>query len=74
MINLTTLKGALTSTVLMAILSGLMYVTQVGDVFALDVKTLTNVIAISLATGVVSLIKSLLTNDDGVFVGIVKVK
>lgn len=74
MINLTNVKGALVSTLLMAVLAGLVYVLNVGDVFALDVKSLVNVVTLSLATGFISLIKSLLTSDEGIFLGAVKVK
>lgn len=74
MFNLNIIKGALVSTVLMGILSFLTYIIQLGDIFKVDVKIATNVVVMSLATGLVSLIKSLLTNDEGVFSGIVKVK
>ena len=71
---LTNLKSALLSMILMSVLAGASYVIGLGDVFLVDFKNLTNVLVISLLTGVVSFIKSSLTNEGGVFAGSVKVK
>lgn len=60
--------GAIVSTVLVA---GIGYVLQVGDVFALELKTIVNV---SVMAGLGSLLKSLLTTQDGMFVGVIPVK
>lgn len=74
MFNIETIKSALVSTVLMAILSVAGYILQLGDVFKVDLHTLTNVAVISFLTGIVSVLKNLLTNEEGRFVGIVKLK
>lgn len=74
MFNLEILKSALVSTVLMAVLAMAMYVLNLGDVFKIEVHSLVNVGVMALLTGVVSLIKSLLTDSEGKFVGKMKVK
>ena len=73
-LTVTNIKGALVSTVLMAVLAGAGYVVGLGDVFLVESKTLINIVVIALLTGVVSLVKNLLTNKEGVFVGVVEVK
>jgi len=73
-INLTNIKSALVSVCLMAILSGSVYIIESGDIFAINWRTLVNIGSIALLTGIVSIIKSLLTNSNGVFAGSVKVK
>lgn len=72
-LNLKNLKGALVSGVLMAILSSSTYVIGIGDIFAVESKVLVNVAVISFLTAVVSLIKSLLTDDSGAFAGAIEV-
>jgi len=72
-INLTQLKSALVSGVLTAILAGIGYIVGLGDIFAIDVHALVNVIALSFGTAIVSLIKALLTDNDGAFVGAIEV-
>lgn len=73
-INKETLKSALVSTILMGILAVLGYILQVGDVFKLEWHDLINIGVMALLTGLVSLIKTVLTSSDGVFAGIVQVK
>ena len=73
-ISLTTLKSALVSVCLMAILAGAGYIIESGDIFSIDWRALANIGVIALLTGVVSIIKSLFTNSNGVFAGSVKVK
>lgn len=65
-------KRAAISTVIMAIAAGAVYVIGLGDIFAVNFHSLTNIIAISLLTGFVSLVNSLFTTNDDKFAGIVK--
>lgn len=58
------------SFVISGILAGALYILQVGDVFAIDVHGLVNVVAIAVLVAVVSFIKSLGTLPDGTFAGI----
>lgn len=71
--NKTNLKSALVSFAIAGVLAGAMYILQVGDIFALDVKQLINVVTIAILVAVVSLLKSLGTDANGKFAGI-KVK
>lgn len=66
----TQIKGALVSTVLMAILSIIVYILGVGDIFAVDVKVLVNVGVMSLLAGIASLLKAVLTDSTGRVAGI----
>lgn len=68
------IKGALVSGVLMAVLATIAYVSQTGDIFAIDVKVLANIFVTALLTSVTSIVKNLLTNNAGEFGGIVRVK
>lgn len=74
MITLTSIKSALVSTLLMAVLTVGTYIVSVGDVFNLNYHTITNLFVLSLVTGIVSLLKSILTDESGTFAGIVQVK
>lgn len=67
---MTKIKSALVSGVIMGILSGLIYIVGIGDIFALNLKSLINVVAIAIATSIVSFIKSSLTSSEGIFAGI----
>lgn len=69
-IDWTNVKSALVSTALMALVSGGIYIIGLGDVFKIDAHSLTNIVAMSLLTGLVSLIKNLLTTTDGKFAGV----
>lgn len=62
-------KRALVSTVIMAVVAGAVYVIGLGDVFAVNFHSLTNIVAISLLTGLVSLANSLFTTNNGKFLG-----
>ena len=73
-INLTTLKSAIVSALLMAALQVSGYILSVGDIFKIEWNALANIAVLSLVTGLVSVIKSTLTNEKGEFVGAVKVK
>lgn len=74
MINTTTLKSALVSTILMGILAVLGYIISLGDIFLIDWKVMANIGIMAIFTGAASLIKNYLTNEQtGVFAGIVKI-
>lgn len=62
------LLGAVVSSVLVA---GIGYVMMVGDVFALNAHTIINT---AVMAGLGSLLKALLTTQDGKFAGAVPVK
>ena len=72
-INWTNIKSAFVSVVLTAVLSVLVYIVSVGDIFILDAHKMANIGALSLLTGLISIIKSFLTTDSGHFLGITKV-
>ena len=73
-INWQDIKSALVSTLLMGILAVLVYILGVGDIFALDIKSLLNCGVMAIAAGLVSVIKSLLTTENGNFIGAVNIK
>ncbi len=66
--------SALVSTILMGILAVAGYVLQVGDIWKLDWHTLVNIGIMAILTGFVSLLKTVLTSDNGVFAGVIQVK
>ncbi len=67
-------KNALVWVVLTAIVVVLAYVISVGDIFKLDWRVMINLGVLSLCNGVISLIKSFMTNyEKGTIAGI-KVK
>ena len=65
-------KRAAISTVIMALVAGAVYVVGIGDIFAVNLHSLANVVALSLLTGLISLVNSLLTTNDNKFLGITK--
>jgi hypothetical protein len=67
------IKSALVYGVLSAILMMALYAISIGDVFALDMKALVNAGVFGFITVLTSLIKNLLTTDEGKFIGVVKV-
>ncbi len=66
----TNIKSAFVSFGISGILAGAMYVLQVGDIFALDIHKLINVVAIAVLVAIVSLIKSGGTDPKGKFAGV----
>lgn len=66
----TNIKSALVSFAISGILAGALYILQIGDVFAIDIKGLVNVVFIAILVAVVSFLKSIGTNKDGTFAGI----
>lgn len=73
-IDLQTIKSALVSVLLMAVVQVGVYVIQIGNVFQLDWRVLVNLGVISLITGAVSVIKNMLTTDKGNFMGLTNIK
>jgi hypothetical protein len=68
--NLTNLKSALLTAVMMAVLAMAGYAIGVGDVFALKTHELVNSGVMALLAGIVSYIKSSITNSAGQSFGI----
>ncbi len=58
----------------MGVLAVAGYVISVGNVFNLNWQTMANIGILAVLTGLVSLIKTALTNTNGVFAGAVRVK
>ncbi len=73
-ITLAQLKSALVSTVLVAVMAIIGYITGVGDIFSLDWKVLINIGVMALLAGLASVIKNLLTTDSGNFAGVLNIK
>lgn len=68
------LKSAAISGVLMALYAMFAYVSQTGDIFAIDPKDLLNIGVTALFTSIVSLTKNAFTTESGKFGGVIKVK
>ncbi len=58
---------------LIAVIDILAYVISLGDVFKIDSHELINVGVLSLAVGLSSLLKNLLTTNSGKFAGVIPV-
>ena len=69
-LNWTNIKSALVVAILGAVAAVLINVVGTGSIFGLDWKGIANVGALSLFTGLIDLIKSLLTNNKGVIAGV----
>ena len=72
-LNLVNLKSAFIYAVLTALAAMLTYIVGLGDVFEISVKPLVNIGVLSLAVGLLSIIKNFLTADSGKFLNTVKV-
>ena len=72
--NWVNIKSALVSGLIMAIITVGSIVISSGDIFSLDMKSLANAGVISFLTAIVSFVKSLLTTQNGNFVGVVNIK
>lgn len=72
-LSMANVKSALVSGILMATLGVSGYIIGLSDIFAVNVHALVNIAVISFLTSVVSAIKSLLTTNNGNFVGVVDV-
>lgn len=64
------IKSAIASGIITAVLAGFIYIVGVGDIFAIDLHSLTNVIVLALLTTFVSLVKAGLTRTDGTIGGV----
>ena len=67
------IKSALVYGLLSGILAIFMYALEVGDLFKLDWKALVNAGVFAFMIAMVSVIKNLLTSDEGKFLGITTV-
>ncbi len=72
-ISLTNLKSAIVFAILTAVVAMMIYVIGLGDIFLVDTRTIVNIGAMSLLNGILSLLKSFLTNANGEFLGVTKV-
>lgn len=72
-LNATNIKSAIIYAILTAVAAMLAYIIGLGDIFAISIKPLVNIGVLSLAVGILSIIKNLLTTDEGRFLGTVKV-
>lgn len=73
-VNLTNVKGAIISALLMGVLALLTNIIATGNIFATDWNVVINAGILAFFTGLVSLIKNLLTDSAGAFLGAVEVK
>ncbi len=73
-LNWTNIKSAIVYAFLTAILSMGGYVIGLGDIFKVQSHAIINIGVISALTAIVSILKSLLTNSQGQFMGVVQVK
>lgn len=72
-LNVVNVKSAFIYAVLTALAAMLTYIVGLGDVFEISVKPLVNIGVLSLAVGLLSIIKNFLTADSGKFLNTVKV-
>lgn len=72
--NITTIKSALVSGLIVGLLAMGVYIVKIGSIFGLNWHSVINVGVISFLTAVASLLKVGGTNTEGVFLGMVKVK
>lgn len=61
------IKGAIVSGLLTALLAVGVYIQGNGDIFSLDIKTIANIASLAAITSIVSIIKAFLTTDEGKF-------
>lgn len=69
----TNVRSALVYVVLTGLLELGFYVKEVGGILNVDWRTATNMLSVALVVGLISLVKNLLTTDDGRFLGVTKV-
>lgn len=70
-LNWADLKSALVYAVLAALAALLVYVIGLGDLFLITFKPIVNIFGLSLAAGILSVIKHALTTSDNKFIGAV---
>lgn len=67
-------KGALISAGFMALIAVLIYIKELGSIWAIDWKDLSNVAIMAGIVYLISVAKNFLTTADGKFLGLVKWK
>lgn len=67
-LNIKDVAGAIVSAILVSVIG---YIMTVGDIYALDLRTLTNT---AVMTALASLLKSLATDNSGKLLGKVQIK
>lgn len=70
MLTTTKIKSALVSAIIMGIFGAGGYMISVGDIFSIDWRVLANIAILAAVTAIVSAIKSMLTTEEGMIVGI----
>jgi len=73
-LNWESVKSAIVSAALMAIVAMAGYVIGLGDIFKVEYQPLVNIGVMSFLTGLVSLIKNFLTSNSGKFAGTIQVE
>ena len=66
--------GALVVAFIIGIGATIGYILKIGDIFAIDVHSMTNVFALSVLGGIGQFISSLFTTSKGNFAGAIPVK
>ncbi len=69
-VDMTGVRDALIMTVIAAVVAGLVYISGIGDIFSINLHSLTNVVVMALFGGLISLGQHLLTDNNGNFLGI----
>lgn len=69
----TNIKSAIVYILLTAFIQIALYIIGIGDVYKLDSHLVINMAVTSLLVGAVSVVKNLLTTNDGNFLGVTKV-
>ena len=70
----TEIKSALVSAVLAGVLAGGYYIANIGSIFTINWHDFANTVSLAAIVAGVSVLKSLLTNASGKFVGAVNIK
>ncbi len=73
-INTEDVKSALVSAVFMSLIAVLLYVKELGSIWAIDLKEMANVGVMAGIVYLISIGKNFLTNSEGKFVGAIKIK
>lgn len=72
-VNWAQIRSACVSIGLAVVLAVAVYIVGVGDIFAIEYKTLINIGVLAGLVGIIDLVKSLLTTKQGDFVGAVNI-
>ena len=73
-INLVEVQSAIIYGLMTALGAVLAYIVGIGDIFKIDPRSVINIATISFSITIISLIKNFLTDSEGKFVGLIKVK